>query len=282
LDQLFVGINAAAEKLASLLEPLREAIAGSEWVTSFQSVSDAMRVQEQKYVDIAIRLKWFVPQDLPYTVVSYFADVSDYGKHEALTIQHLFLQHFRGDSWHELQKFVDGWRDLNVLPRAHWNTMRDSARLMVNHGTKRCNAAAVVIPAIVAAIEYLSITFARVDMKLPEDAVKRSRNDEIRKALEASDAIMASFDEPARALAFDVLFERAYHGQLPAHGETFNRHKILHGESLRHGTAANALRAFFLVDFLVRAISEYRSGVASQTHPGVTDSTERTQMPTRR
>jgi hypothetical protein len=81
------------------------------------------------------------------------------------------------------------------------------------------------------------------------------------------DPDVATFDEPARALAFDVLFERAYQGRIPTHSETFNRHKILHGESLRHGTAANALRAFFLVDFLVRTISEYRQHTAGYAPP---------------
>ena len=55
----------------------RETIAESEWITSFESLSDAMRQQEQRYADIAVRLKWFVPQNLPYTVVSYFVEVSE-------------------------------------------------------------------------------------------------------------------------------------------------------------------------------------------------------------
>jgi hypothetical protein len=267
LDEFFAGIQAATESLTPVVEQLRAGFKDPftpEWLTSFLALPDAMRDQQRKYAEIAIRLKWFAPDNLPHTVVGYFVEVSEREENEALIIQHLFLRHFRENHWEELRKFVDRWRGMDVLPRAHWNTMRDSARLMVNHGVNRCNAAAVVIPAIIPVLDYLLITFARVDLQLPEHVVKQSRDVEIRKALETLDPSVAAFDEPARALAFDVLFERAYSGQTPRLSETFNRHKIVHGESLRHGTAANALRAFFLVDFLVRAISEYREHKPTQ------------------
>jgi hypothetical protein len=72
-------------------------------------------------------------------------------------------------------------------------------------------------------------------------------------------------------LLFERLFATTLWGDTPKGGGSFNRHKILHGEVLRYGTAANVLRAFFIVDFTARNIAAVRGRLAAASTTPIAD-----------
>lgn len=124
---------------------------------------------------------------------------------------------------------------------------------MKRHGDGRFNAASVAIPAIIAVIDGTLADFAIHDLKVSDQWARP-----VKAALARSDRLNSAIFEPASHLAFDVLFGGANPRKRPMYGMGFNRHKIMHGEFIRYGTAANALRSFFVVDFVVDAIERYR------------------------
>jgi len=87
-------------------------------------------------------------------------------------------------------------------------------------------------------IDGLLNDFARNDLKIKARGLRAHHLMVIRGQFEELDG-ETPFEEPARKLLFDVLFASAIWGATPDRG-AFNRHKILHGELLGYGTAANA------------------------------------------
>lgn len=223
-----------------------------------QAFQQDLQYQQQTYVDLATRLQWFVPRNLPYRVVSELVRIAQSGANESAQARHLFVGAFRENGWDRLVEFVTDLRNAPSLSRPQWKILLDCAKTMRLHGHDRINAANVVVPAIIAVIDGLLNDFARVDLKISRKSLSQKEYARIRESFQRVDPMSDVFEEPARTLAFDVLFGSAYYGEIPTHGETFNRHKIMHGETLRYGTAANALRAFFLADFVVRSIEQFR------------------------
>jgi hypothetical protein len=223
-----------------------------------------MQREAALYVDVAQRYKWFVPSDLPYDAVTELNDIVRAGGQVAVNIRHFFVHGFRIDEWTPLVEFVANLRQNPALRRGRYGTLRDCADVMRRHGKGRFNAAAVIIPALIGIIDGMLIEFARDDLEMEPRALgTRSGYKQVRDALVDPGGGALGLDEPAANLAFGVLFEAAYPGDVPVHGMGFNRHKIVHGESLNYGTAANALRAFFVVDFVARSIAAVRAARAT-------------------
>jgi hypothetical protein len=220
---------------------------------------DAIQSEASLYVAVAQRYKWFVPGDLPFDAVTELNAIVRDGGQVGANIRHFFVNGFRIDDWTPLVHFVENLRYNPALGKGRYRTLRDCADVMRRHGENRFNAAAVIIPALISIIDGLLIEFARQDLEMRARPLGTHGYMQVRDALANPGDSPLRLDEPATALAFGVLFETAYPGKVPAHGMGFNRHKILHGESLTYGTAANALRAFFVVDFVARSIAAVRA-----------------------
>jgi hypothetical protein len=213
-----------------------------------------MDSEHEAYVTLARRHHWLVPSWFPWSTMRVFKEILDEERHAGPALRHMFIAEFADDDFALLTSMIERWRVGSILTYGRWKILRDCAETMKRHADDRYNGASVAVPAIIAVIDGTLADFAMHDLSMTERWFIP-----VKSLLTKNDRIDTAIAEPASHLAFDVLFGGARPRKTPLHGMGFNRHKIMHGEFVRYGTAANALRAFFVVDFLVDAIQQYRA-----------------------
>ncbi len=214
------------------------------------------KIDEKKAVLLLKKYKWFVSPSLPLPIIKTIVQIASGRGRKDKEINQLFIDYFLGNNCTNLEKMVNGW-DNNLLFKKRMKIVIncvETLKLAKNNGI---NGALVVLPTLIIQIdglltdylEWKEIPFqVMYDDYIQGCKTKIGRKSQFTKNI--SPALTTEMDELARDIFLNILFQKSQKGKPLEKPFNFNRHKIIHGESLNYGRKDYVIRAFMVLDFL--------------------------------
>jgi len=228
----------------------------SEYWAEFQR---RYNVAEQKAVKVLRKYKWFITPSFPETFMFEVIELDKKkGRHDK-AVNRLFIEYFEAEDWRNLRKMVNDWKPNAILERRR-KILTDCVNTVRVASKKGINEANAVLPTLITQIDgaltdYLNSKGLKWDGDYDDrvDAgtgkVKKiGRKTQFKKV--NPQALTTPLDDLANDIFLNILFQRSYKGKPLATPFNFNRHKIIHGESVRYGRKDYLIRAFMVLDWL--------------------------------
>jgi hypothetical protein len=244
-------LQALASQMAGIMAPLQERIA--QQVLQFKSglypfiaTLAKFYIAMGKSLPLLKKYDWFVCPSLQPSLLIEIVNVEESTEDEELKqkqINRLFVDYFKDNEYENLRDLVGSWAD-KPLFKARIEIIRDCLSALTN-GHDEHATGNVIIPTLIVQIEGLSKAY------LPDPLPKHWRKAlgrELRKN-KKEDSVIDDIVFLAMDYFEEILF-KSTRGKPPEKPITFNRHMILHGESLDYGSIENIIRAFMILDFL--------------------------------
>ena len=238
------AMHAWVGKLSPLMAQL-----GAIW----ESLSDKYDVSEKVAISTLRKYNWFVAPSMPIHFVYEVVKLGRKRGNKRKEMNRLFVDYFLADNHRGLNECIESWRSDGLANGRH-KILRDCSYLLQLRG-RRFNPCSFVLPVLISQIDGIRHSLLTKSGLSPsglrwEDTNGQSVNwkKHLRNAV-----VVDQMDDLASDLLLAVLFQTAYHGVALKRASSFNRHKIMHGESLYHGRIDNVIRAVMLIDFLLVA-----------------------------
>ena len=209
-------------------------------------------IHEEKAVKVLKKYNWFVSPSLPAAFVREAVRIGNRKGNQRKAINKLFVDHFRENNYSNLLEMIEGWED-NGLSRHRVRKLKGCVRILRNKipGVNPCD---YVLPVVISQIDGLKTEYLKgqgLSLNKRQQWTDSTGKQVDWKKEFKNHAAGHCMDELAGDILLEVLFQKAYSGMPLKRAITFNRHKILHGESLNYGRIDNTVRAFMLLDFLL-------------------------------
>jgi len=266
----FLGIAEQYSKMAQMamtqLKPQIEHF--QDWITKNQRVFDPIwkswderekksKIAEKQAAKILRKYKWFICPSMPITAIqAVLAVAKEKGRKDA-DINRLFIDYFARDNWKNLESTVANWAT-NPLFIPRMPILKNCVRTLQAADKNGTNAAIVILPTLISQIDGLltdyleknSIPFKSMydDYVQGGKVKKQGRKSQFR--ANVPNALTEDLNDLAMDMFLNVLFQNSQRGKPLATPFNFNRHKIIHGESVRFGRKDYVVRAFMVLDFL--------------------------------
>lgn len=228
----------------------------SEYWAEFQR---RYKVAERKAVKVLKKYKWFITPSFPITFIFEVMKLDkEKGRHDK-AVNRLFIEYFEAEDWRNLIIMVNGWKTNSLLKKRH-KILTDCVNTVRVASKKGINEANTVLPTLITQIDgaltdYLNSKGLQWDSDYDDwiDAgtgkVKKiGRKTQFKNA--KPKALTTPLDDLANDIFLNILFQRSQKGKPLATPFNFNRHKIIHGESVKYGRKDYLIRAFMVLDFL--------------------------------
>ena len=228
----------------------------SEYWAEFQRQYE---VAEQKAVTVLQKYKWFITPSFPITFIFEVMQLDkESGRHDK-AINKLFIEYFEAEDWQNLEMMVNGWRKSPLLKK-RYKILFDCVVTVKRVGKEGVNEANVVLPTLITQIDggltdYLNSK--GLQWGCAYDDWVDNETGKVRKVgrktifKNAKPKVLTTpLDDLANDIFLNILFQRSHKGEPLARPFSFNRHRIIHGESLNYGRKDYLIRAFMVLDLL--------------------------------
>ena len=214
-------------------------------------------IAEQAAVKVLQKYKWFITPSIPVTFVFEMMRIDKKKGRQDKAINKLFIGYFSANQWGNLKVMVSGWENKPLLKK-RMSILKNCVNTLENSSGKKGNPVTVVLPTLITQIDglltdYLSTKGIQWDSAY-EDFVQNGKLKKVgRKSrfnTNRSKSMTTKLDELANDIFLNILFQRSQKGQPLKTPFSFNRHKIIHGESTNYGRKDYLIRAFMIIDFL--------------------------------
>jgi len=266
----FLGVADQYSKMAQMavsqLKPQIEFF--QDWITKNQRVFDPIwkswdeiekknKIQEKKAAKILRKYKWFICPSMPVTAIRVILDVAKKQGRKDADINRLFIDYFSRDNWKNLESMVADWGK-NPLFKARMPILKNCVKTMQAADQNGSNASIVVLPTLISQIDGLLTDYLEANgipfKTLYDDLVQGGKVKKTGRKSQFKANVPNALTEDLNNLAMDmflsILFQKSQRGKPLATPFNFNRHKIMHGESVRFGRKDYVVRAFMVLDFL--------------------------------
>lgn len=237
-----------ASKQHRLFEPTWEKL---------KRLAEEAKLDEQEVAKTLRKYKWFVSPSMPAGVIQAILKVAKGKGRKDREINSLFVGYFSEDDWKNLENIVAGWASSRHL-KPRLPILMSCVRVLQATKPKGTNASAVVLPTLISQIDgFLTdyLEFHGIPFKTSYDdfvqggkVKKQGRKSQFKANLPHT--LSRDLDELAMDVLLNVLFQGSRRGQPLGTPFNFNRHKVMHGESLKFGRKDYVVRAFMVLDFL--------------------------------
>ena len=171
----------------------------------------------------------------------------------------LFIKYFEAKNWQNLEGMVNDWKNKPLLKK-RYKILADCVEVVKIASKKGVNGANVVLPTLITQIDgaltdYLNSKNIQWDCDY-DDWIDR-KTGKVKKIGRKTQfknskpkVLTTQLDDLANDIFLNILFQRSQKGKPLATPFSFNRHKIIHGESIKYGRKDYLIRAFMVLDLL--------------------------------
>ena len=257
------GLLEAQSVIAAALETLKPQIASIQTLIEqnnklfFSTLQNDFDINEQSAARVLRKYKWFVTPSLPMPIVYEIVKLDGKQKRQDKAVNNLFVRFFRANNWRELEVMASGWKNKPLL-RKRFKIIMDCLETIKIADKKGVNVANVVLPTLITQIDGLLSDYLKskgivwdvdfddfIDRRGAVRKVGRKTKFKLVKPKILSDR----FDDLANDVFLNILLQSSRRGRPLKFN--FNRHKIIHGESVEYGRKDYVIRAFLILDFLI-------------------------------
>ena len=213
-------------------------------------------IAEGKAACVLKKYKWLVSPSLPITFVYELNRLGMEPVRKEAAINRLFVDYFSSNNWHNLETMVIKWKGL--IKKERFIILNDCVQILKLTIDKKINQANVVLPTLIAQIDgiftdYLITKGVKWDVEYDDfirdgKVMKAGRKSRFRKHKQIP--IPDQLDDVACGILLDILFKSSRKSQLIKIPLNFNRHRIMHGSSVKYGRKDYLVRAFLILDFM--------------------------------
>jgi hypothetical protein len=221
--------------------------------------NDQYDVAETKAVAVLKKYKWFITPSFPMSFVSEVVKLDQRKGRQDKAVNELFISFFEANNWRNLEHLVRGWKN-DVLLKKRYKILMDCVGFSKSSQKSKINKANIILPTLITQIDGVLTDYLNskgiqwgvdyddlIDKKTGK--VRRIRRKTQFKKSKAQ-ALTTQLDDLANDIFLNILFQRSQRGKPLATPFTFNRHKIIHGESVKYGRTDYVVRAFMVLDLL--------------------------------
>jgi hypothetical protein len=228
----------------------------AKYSTLWDYFEKTQNMQQKEAIKILRKYKWFISPSMPVDVTGAIVRVARKKGRTDKDINKLFISHFESDNWKNLSRMVSAWKK-NVHFKKRMPILVACVKTLQISPGSMPNTSAVVLPTLISQIDGLLTDYSDAwgIPKLPyNDSVKAGIITKTGKKTQfrakAPDVMGNELDDLVKDVFLNILFQRSQKGVPLETPFNFNRHKIMHGESLRYGRKDYVVRAFMVLDFL--------------------------------
>ncbi len=269
------GIHSWQQPLLDSFKSLAKTIADAvnqwqRWVDSnkqiFSRLASLWAAAQEKYniaearaTDILTRYKWFMTPSFPISFIFEVEKLSCQPGRQDKAVNQLFIGYFIENNCENLEAMVNSWKHVPHLQK-RMSVLANCVQIIKLCNKSKINCVSSVLPALIAQVDgtisdYLTSKNIRWDIdygidKLYGTGKVRARGRKTQFKKNRSKPLTVPLDELADSVILDVLFQAAQKGKALKTPFNFNRHKIMHGETVTYGRKDYLIRAFLALDFL--------------------------------
>jgi hypothetical protein len=216
-------------------------------------------IAEQKAVVVLQKYKWFITPSFPRSFIFNVVRLDKKKGRQDKAINHLFIKYFEARNWQNLEMMVKSWKNKPLLKK-RYKILFDCVKVIKMASKKGVNEANVVLPTLITQIDgaltdYLNSKNIQWDCDY-DDRID-SRTGKVKKIGRKTQfknskpkVLTTELDSLANDIFLNILFQRSQKGKPLVTPFNFNRHKIIHGESVKYGRKDYLIRAFMVLDLL--------------------------------
>lgn len=216
-------------------------------------------IAEQKAVGVLQKYKWFITLSFPMPFIFEVVKLDKKKGRQDKAVNGLFIKYFEAKNWHNLEGMVDDWKNKPLLKK-RYKILADCVEVVKIASKKGINGANVVLPTLITQIDgaltdYLNSKNIQWDCDYDDwidgktgKVKKIGRKTQFKNS--KPKVLTTQLDDLANDIFLNILFQRSQKGKPLATPFSFNRHKIIHGESIKYGRKDYLIRAFMVLDLL--------------------------------
>jgi len=216
-------------------------------------------IAEAKAVKVLRKYKWFITPSFPVPFIFEVVTLDRKKARQDKAVNKLFVEYFESNNWRNLEIMVSNWKNTPLLKKRH-KILADCTEMAKSTSKKRINEANVVLPTLITQIDGVLSDYLnskniswhcdyddRIDQKTGK-VKKAGRKTQFKNT--RSNILPTKLDDLANDIFLNILFQSSHKGKPLITPFNFNRHKIIHGESVKYGRKGYLIRAFMVLDFL--------------------------------
>ena len=216
-------------------------------------------IAEQKAVGVLQKYKWFITPSFPMPFIFEVVKLDKKKGRQDKAVNGLFIKYFEAKNWQNLEGMVNDWKNKPLLKK-RYKILADCVEVVKIASKKGVNGANVVLPTLITQIDgaltdYLNSKNIRWDCDYDDwidgktgKVKKIGRKTQFKNS--KPKVLTTQLDDLANDIFLNILFQRSQKGKPLATPFSFNRHKIIHGESIKYGRKDYLIRAFMVLDLL--------------------------------
>lgn len=250
-----------AENLQPMIESLQKLTPIYEnYYTLWDALQKKYQISERTAAKVLRKYKWFITPSFPTSFIYKIVQLDNKKGRQDKAVNECFVEYFQANNWRNLGKMVRSWENNNILKK-RYKILLDCLASVRIISKKRKNEANVVLPTLITQIDgalsdYLKQKNIKWDYDYGFDKTDNATGKVIQKGRISqyinikSQVLSNLFDNLANEIFLDVLFQNSQRGKPLSMPFNFNRHKIIHGESVKYGRRDYLIRAFMILDFI--------------------------------
>ncbi|MFH0795481.1 MAG: hypothetical protein V2A65_00285 [Candidatus Omnitrophota bacterium] len=216
-------------------------------------------IAEQKAVRVLQKYKWFITPSFPMPFIFEVVNLDKKQGRQDKAVNKLFIKYFEAKNWRNLEIMVNDWEN-KLLFKKRYKILADCVKIVKIASKKGLNKANVILPTLITQIDG-ALTDYLYSKGIPWDCsyddgvnsktgkvVKIGRKTRFKNA--KPEILSGPLDDIANYIFLNILFQKSQKGKPLATPFNFNRHKIIHGESVKYGRKDYLIRAFMVLDFI--------------------------------
>jgi len=273
--RLFESIKPAVEQYQATAKIIAESLRPQidfwqKWTEQNKKVFDSFskywadfqktyNIAEQKAVGVLQKYKWFITPSFPMPFIFEVVKLDKKKGRQDKAVNGLFIKYFEAKNWQNLEGMVNDWKNKPLLKK-RYKILADCVEVVKIASKKDVNGANVVLPTLITQIDgaltdYLNSKNIQWDCDY-DDWIDR-KTGKVKKIGRKTQfknskpkVLTTQLDDLANDIFLNILFQRSQKGKPLATPFSFNRHKIIHGESIKYGRKDYLIRAFMVLDLL--------------------------------
>jgi len=214
----------------------------SSYWTEFQQ---KYNITEQKAVQVLQKYKWFITPSFPISFIFEAVKLDKKKGRQDKTVNSLFVKFFEAKNWRNLETMVNDWKNKPLLKK-RYKILIDCVETVKLTSKKGINEANVILPTLITQIDGALSDYME-NKKISWNGYA-DRNSKFK--ANKSKILTDQLDDLANDIFLNILFQKSQKGKPLVTPFNFNRHKIIHGESIKYGRKDYLIRAFMVLDLL--------------------------------
>lgn len=216
-------------------------------------------IAEQKAVQILQKYKWFITPSFPMFFIFEVVKLDKKKGRQDKAVNGLFVEFFEAKNWRNLEIMVNDWKNKPLLKK-RYKILADCIEVVKLASKKGVNEVNVVLPTLITQIDgvltdYLNSKGIQWDCAYDDwidgktgKVKKIGRKTQFKNS--KPKVLTTQLDDLANDIFLNILFQKSQKGKPLVTPFNFNRHKIIHGESIKYGRKDYLIRAFMVLDLL--------------------------------